>query len=278
MVNIGNLKELRKMEKQINVLIADSDAFFAEQMKQWVMDDFQYNVCDVVDNGYKVIERVDILKPDLLIMDMNLPSIDGIGVLHRLKEKEKGFDNFVMPKVIAISAFKSDEMLQMCSDYGVSYFMKKTFIDTEFKRVINIVTGKNVEKSVTTFSNDLKIGEKYDTETLVTDIIHQIGIPAHIKGYQYLRHAIMLAIENLDIINSITKTLYPTVAQDFKTTASRVERAIRHAIEVAWDRGDTDILNSIFGYTIATSKGKPTNSEFIAMIADRLRLQIKNAS
>lgn len=113
---------------------------------------------------------------------------------------------------------------------------------------------------------------------MVTDIIHEIGIPAHIKGYQYLRHAIIMVIDNLDVINSITKKLYPSVAEDFHTTSSRVERAIRHAIEVAWDRGDTDVLNSIFGYTIATSKGKPTNSEFIAMIADRLRLQIKNAS
>ncbi len=266
------------MEKQINVLIADSDAVFAEQIKQWIMNDFRYNVCDVVDNGYKVIERVDILKPDLLIMDMTLPSINGIGVLHRLREKAKGFDNFVMPKVIAISAFQSDEMLQSCTLYGANYFLNKAVLDAELIRTMNVVMGKNEEKSVATFSNDLKHGEKYDTETLVTDIIHQIGIPAHIKGYQYLRHAIMLAIDNLDIINSITKTLYPTVAQDFKTTASRVERAIRHAIEVAWDRGDTDVLNSIFGYTIATSKGKPTNSEFIAMIADRLRLQIKNAS
>ena len=123
-----------------------------------------------------------------------------------------------------------------------------------------------------------EICENPDVETMVTEMIHEIGIPAHIKGYQYLRHAIMLVIDNLDIINSITKTLYPTVAEDFHTTSSRVERAIRHAIEVAWDRGDTEVLNSIFGYTIATSKGKPTNSEFIAMIADRLRLQIKNAS
>ena len=266
------------MEKQIKVLIADSDAVWADRIKEWVMNDFQYNVCDVVDNGYKVIERVDILKPDLLIMDMNLPSINGLGVLHRLKEKAKGFDNFVMPKVIAISAFKSDEMLKSCTSYGVNFFLEKEFPDTELIRTMNVVMGKNEEKNIVTFSNDMKKGEVYDTETLVTDIIHQIGIPAHIKGYQYLRHAIMLAIENLDIINSITKTLYPTVAQDFKTTASRVERAIRHAIEVAWDRGDTDVLNSIFGYTIATSKGKPTNSEFIAMIADRLRLQIKNAS
>ena len=115
-------------------------------------------------------------------------------------------------------------------------------------------------------------------ETMVTDIIHENGIPAHIKGYQYLRHAIMMVVDDLDIINSITKELYPTVAKDFNTTPSRVERAIRHAIEVAWDRGDTDVLNSFFGYTIANSKGKPTNSEFIAMIADKLRLQTKNAS
>ena len=133
-------------------------------------------------------------------------------------------------------------------------------------------------KKNSAFAKKYPLQDNFDVETMVTEIIHEIGIPAHIKGYQYLRHAIMLVIDNMDIINSITKTLYPTVAQDFKTTPSRVERAIRHAIEVAWDRGDTEILDSIFGYTIATSKGKPTNSEFIAMIADKLRLQIKNAS
>ena len=120
--------------------------------------------------------------------------------------------------------------------------------------------------------------ETVDVETLVTEMIHEIGIPAHIKGYQYLRHSIMMVMENLDVINSITKKLYPTVAEDFHTTSSRVERAIRHAIEVAWDRGDTETLNSIFGYTIATSKGKPTNSEFIAMVADKLRLKIKRTA
>lgn len=267
------------MEKQINVLIADTNKADAEMLSRNITGDFKIKVCEIVNNGYTLIERIDILKPDVVIMDVVLPNIDGIGILQRLKNKRREFENFVMPKVIVLSTFKHDRTAQDCMDLGASYYMVKPvatdaicntirrLCDTTPQAKLGALQGKKYE-----------ICENPDVETMVTEIIHEIGIPAHIKGYQYLRHAIMLVIDNLDVINSITKTLYPTVAEDFHTTSSRVERAIRHAIEVAWDRGDTETLNSIFGYTIATSKGKPTNSEFIAMIADRLRLQIKNAS
>lgn len=266
------------MEKQINVLIADADIEYAELMSRNISGDFKINVCDIVTNGYQVIEKVDILKPDVVIMDVVLPNIDGIGILERLKAKKQEFENFYMPKIIVLSTFKQDKIAQDCINLGANYYMVKPIsydsIRSTVKRLCDTVEDK---KAGFAFSKKLSSGETLDVETMVTEIIHEIGIPAHIKGYQYLRHAIMLVIENLDVINSITKTLYPTVAQDFHTTSSRVERAIRHAIEVAWDRGDTEVLDSIFGYTIATSKGKPTNSEFIAMIADKLRLQIKNA-
>lgn len=267
------------MENQINVLIADADVNYAEQISRNITADFKINVCEIVSNGYQLIERVDILKPDVVIMDVVLPNIDGVGVLERLKSKRQEFENFVMPKVIVLSTFKHDKTAQDCINLGASYYMVKPVsidnIRDTIKRLCDV--GETKTNSIG-IGKKYEIAEKIDVETMVTEMIHEIGIPAHIKGYQYLRHAIMLVIDNLDIINSITKTLYPTVAQDFHTTSSRVERAIRHAIEVAWDRGDTEVLNSIFGYTIATSKGKPTNSEFIAMIADKLRLHIKNAS
>ncbi|MBR5155046.1 MAG: sporulation transcription factor Spo0A [Clostridia bacterium] len=267
------------MEKQINVLIADSDVEYAELLSRNITGDFKINVCEIVSNGYQLIEKVDILRPDVVIMDVVLPNIDGIGVLERFKSKKQEFDNFSMPKVIVLSTFKQDKVAQDCINLGASYYMVKPVSFDSIRNTIRRLCDTMPEKKVNTgFGKKYEICENPDVETMVTEMIHEIGIPAHIKGYQYLRHAIMLVIENLDVINSITKTLYPTVAEDFHTTSSRVERAIRHAIEVAWDRGDTDVLNSIFGYTIATSKGKPTNSEFIAMIADRLRLQIKNAS
>ncbi|MBR5615064.1 MAG: sporulation transcription factor Spo0A [Clostridia bacterium] len=266
------------MEKQINVLIADADTNYAERLSQSISADFKINVCEIVSNGYQLIERVDILKPDVVIMDIVLPNIDGIGVLERLKNKRKEFENFSMPKVIVISTFKHDKTAQDCIDLGASYYMVKPIGAENIRNTIKRLCDKVEEKFNNSFGRKYELCENIDVETMVTEIIHEIGIPAHIKGYQYLRYAIMLVIENLDVINSITKTLYPTVAQEFRTTSSRVERAIRHAIEVAWDRGDPDVLSSIFGYTIATSKGKPTNSEFIAMIADKLRLQIKNVS
>ncbi len=266
------------MEKQINVLIADTDVEKAKELSAKLMSDYKINVCDIVSNGYQLIERVDILKPDVVIMDLILPNIDGLTVLERFQAK-KEFENFTMPKIIVHSLFQNDRTAQECMDLGASHFLKKPANDESIRSAIKRVCGKPKEvKDSAGRGRKFEICENPDVETMVTEIIHEIGIPAHIKGYQYLRHAIMLVIDNMDVINSITKTLYPTVAEDFHTTSSRVERAIRHAIEVAWDRGDTETLNSIFGYTIATSKGKPTNSEFIAMIADRLRLQIKNAS
>ncbi len=268
------------MEKQINVLIADADTEYAESLSRNITGDFRINVCGIVSNGYQLIEKVDILKPDIVVMDLVLPNIDGIGVLERLRNKQQEFSNFVMPKTLILSTFNHDKTAQECASVGANYYMAKPVSFDSVRGAIRRLCDNNVadNKISSGGGKRFEICENPDVETMVTEMIHEIGIPAHIKGYQYLRHAIMLVIDNLDIINSITKTLYPTVAEDFRTTSSRVERAIRHAIEVAWDRGDPDVLSSIFGYTIATSKGKPTNSEFIAMIADRLRLQIKNAS
>lgn len=264
------------MEKQITVLIADDNKEYADTLSRNLATDYRIKVLGIAYDGFQVLEMVDILKPDVLILEIVLPNLDGVGILERLSQKklEK------RPKIIISTTLRQDKIAQSCMDLGAEYFMVKPVNFESLVGAIKRSVGENsfgiIPMKESGFAKPK--ANLRDTETMVTEIIHEIGIPAHIKGYQYLRHSIMLVIENLDVINSITKKLYPTVASDFNTTASRVERAIRHAIEVAWDRGDTDVLNSIFGYTVANSKGKPTNSEFIAMIADRLRLQIKNAS
>lgn len=259
------------MEKKISVLIADDNKEYADKLSRNLMSDFKINVCGVASDGFQVLEMVDILKPDVLITDVVLPSLDGVGVMERLslKKMEK------RPKIIVSSSLRQDKLAQSCMNYGAEYFMVKP---VNVESLIGAIKRSCGEATISAGTYKLQNAPMLDTETMVTDIIHEIGIPAHIKGYQYLRYSIMLVIDNLDIINSITKKLYPTVASHFSTTASRVERAIRHAIEVAWDRGDPEVINSIFGYTVANTKGKPTNSEFIAMIADKLRLRIKNAS
>jgi len=259
------------MEKKISVLIADDNKEYAEKLGRNLASDFKINIAGIAQDGFQVLEMVDILKPDVLIIDVVLPSLDGVGVLERLslKKMEK------RPKIIVSTSLRQEKITQSCMNYGAEYFMIKP---VNFESLIGAIKRSCGDPAFGPIDFAARTSKLPDTETMVTDIIHEIGIPAHIKGYQYLRYSIMLVIDNLDVINSITKKLYPTVAGHFNTTASRVERAIRHAIEVAWDRGDPDILNSIFGYTVANSKGKPTNSEFIAMIADKLRLRIKNAS
>lgn len=259
------------MEKQIKILIADNDRIYGETLKNKIESDYRFSVCSLATDGFEVLEKVEIMKPDVLIMDLILPSLDGMGVLERLKMRQGKQE----PLIIISSSIKKENIAQSCIELGAEYYMIKPLSVDSLINTIKMFYQKS-SGGGTIISK--KGGKACDIETMVTETIHEIGIPAHIKGYQYLRHAIMLVVDNLDVINSITKKLYPTVAKDFGTTASRVERAIRHAIEVAWDRGDTEVLNSIFGYTVANTKGKPTNSEFIAMIADRLRLQIKNAS
>lgn len=260
------------MEKQIRVLIADADNEYASVLAKHLEDDFNIGVCGVVNDGFGVLEMIDINKPNVVIMNVILPRLDGISVLERMASRNSD----TVPKFIMISSVKMEDVAQNCIDLGAGYFMMKPIShECIAKAVRRVLSGGTVQKE--TRLKSLRTDESSDVESMVTEIIHEIGIPAHIKGYQYLRNAIIMVMENLDIINSITKKLYPTVASNFNTTSSRVERAIRHAIEIAWDRGDTEVLNSIFGYTIANSKGKPTNSEFIAMIADRLRLQMKNA-
>lgn len=255
------------MEKKIKILIADDSTEFgqncANALKSYGMD---VKMCQK--DGQCLLHTIQKENPDVVIADVFMPNRDILGVLSVLKD----MDERQRPLVMAISGFDNPRLERETLNAGACYYFIKPF-DTHVlaERIIQLSGWKGnsvpVVKDTVVSDNDL--------ELMVTEIIHQIGVPAHIKGYHYLREAIILSVKDGEMINSVTKVLYPTVAKKNQTTSSRVERAIRHAIEVAWDRGDVDVLNSYFGYTIHNSRGKPTNSEFIAMIADKLRLRLK---
>ena len=227
-----------------------------------------YVRCDCAEDGERAIEMIKSSAYDVVITDLWLSGIDGIGII-RSAAKIVGRDK---PSFILTSPINKQTILVEATEAGADLCIPKPF---DFSVMLSHIDSLIKIKSRPTGDTDTKSG---DIEAQVTKIIHQIGVPAHIKGYQYLRTAILMTIENNDIINSVTKILYPSVAKKYQTTTSRVERAIRHAIEVAWDRGDVDTLNAYFGYTIQNTRGKPTNSEFIAMIADNLRLKYKYAA
>lgn len=262
---------------KIRVLVVDDNREYVEVLCSFMKQEKRIEVVGCAYDGLEAINLMRMTDPDVLILDMVMPNLDGIGVLERMQNLRLK----KVPRILVVSAVLNDSIAAKTISLGAEYFMLKP---VNFEVLVERIAMFSQEEDVKAMEfrpQEIRSFPKPDMgniETMVTDVIHEIGIPAHIKGYQYLRHAIMMVVKDLDIINSITKELYPTVAKDFNTTPSRVERAIRHAIEVAWDRGDTEVLNSFFGYTIANSKGKPTNSEFIAMIADKLRLQIKHAS
>lgn len=230
-----------------------------EHLQAMLEETGEFEVAASTGDGPMVMELVRRTKPELILMDVVLPGLDGFGILRQLAE-EPG-----ERKVIVISAFCSQQAVSRAVELGVYFFLPKPVNEESLLELMRQAVHPEQE-------------EPYHSpalEGMVTAIIHEIGVPAHIKGYQYLREAILLAVDDMDVINAVTKVLYPEVARRFSTTPSRVERAIRHAIEVAWDRGDLETLQKYFGYTVNSAKGKPTNSEFIAMIADRLQLQRK---
>lgn len=219
-------------------------------------------------NGRVILESIKADVPDVVIVEAKMPELDAAALIDTLKTQ---MDK--LPIIIVVSNYDSPQIEREVMQAGAKYYMVKPFEPRILLERIDNLLGNTVIKAA---SFNIHEDIPNDIEYIVTDIIHQIGIPAHIKGYHYLRTAILLAVENNEMINCVTKLLYPTVAKKYSTTSSRVERAIRHAIEIAWDRGDVETLNAIFGYTIHTARGKPTNSEFIALIADKLRLQFKN--
>ena len=259
------------MEKKLIVLIADDSTEFGQNCAN-VINTYGMECVLCPKDGRILLECVDRIRPDVILSDMFLPNIDALGVMKKLYSDTSS----PKPLYFVMSGFSSSRLEAEALSGGASYFFIKPFEFSVLAERILHMCGKTKVPDVI-MNNNAPITDS-DLELMITEIIHQIGVPAHIKGYQYLRDAILMSVKNPDLINSVTKILYPTVAKKHSTTSSRVERAIRHAIEVAWDRGDVDVLNSYFGYTIHTSRGKPTNSEFIAMISDKLRLRLKLAS
>ena len=253
------------MERVNKILIADSSEEYTRNLKMVLNSVDGWNVVATATKGTDAIMLLEQTKPDVMILDLLLPEIDGIGVLRKAAEMKPA------PICMVVSGFLTDYMMSSAAELNVRYFMTKPcMIEAVAERLGEILQADIAAQ------NPKKHSESVNLEAMVTSVIHEIGVPAHIKGYQYLREAIKIAVKDMDVINAITKVLYPQVAKTFSTTPSRVERAIRHAIEVAWDRGDLEVLQGFFGYTVSNSKGKPTNSEFIALIADRLQLQLRN--
>ena len=256
------------MRKKLKIVIADDSTELGQNCAK-ALKGYGMEVVLCQKAGQQVLNAVRSQKPDVVLADVFMPNLDIIGVLNGIRD----MDGKERPMVMAMSSFDNPRLEKETLDAGASYYFLKPFdINTMAERIIQLSGWKNEISPVVVKDNVVTDPE---LELMVTEIIHQIGVPAHIKGYHYLREAIILSVKNSDIINSVTKLLYPTVAKTYNTTSSRVERAIRHAIEVAWDRGDIDVLNSYFGYTIQNDRGKPTNSEFIAMISDKLRLRLK---
>lgn len=248
------------MENTVKILICNENAEERRKISEYVARS-GIRHCDEASDGERAVEMAKKQRYDVIITDLWISGMDGIAIIRELKA------NGSEASFILTSPINKHNILLEATDAGADVCILKPFSENSLISHIDAIL-KTKEK-------DGLADTRPDIESQVTKIIHQIGVPAHIKGYQYLRCAILMTIDDNDIINSVTKVLYPCVAKKYKTTTSRVERAIRHAIEVAWDRGDVDTLNSYFGYTIQNSRGKPTNSEFIAMIADNLRLKYK---
>lgn len=241
-------------------------------------------VIGITKDGNEAVNLISTVRPDIVLLDVIMPHLDGLGVLEKINSRS----GLIPSTFIMLSAVGQDKITQKAIELGAEYYVVKPFdIELLIKRIKelkNFIPNKGTDTFIT---RDVKtqyveipedgIKNQDNLEALVTNIIHEVGVPAHIKGYQYLREAIIMVVNDIDVINQITKSLYPKIATKFNTTPSRVERAIRHAIEVAWGRGDQKTVEKIFGYTISAAKGKPTNSEFIAMIADKLRLELKSA-
>ena len=265
------LQEVNSMEKKLIVLIADDSTEFGQNCAK-VINSYGMEATLCQKDGHILLECASRIRPDIILSDLFLPNIDAVGVMRKIFSDS----SMSKPLYFVMSSFGSPRLESEALSAGAAYFFIKPFdFSVLAERILNMC-GRTPKQDV--FINSNAPVTDSDLELMITEIIHQIGVPAHIKGYHYLRDAIMLSVKEPEYINSVTKVLYPTVAKKHSTTSSRVERAIRHAIEVAWDRGDVDVLNLYFGYTVHTSRGKPTNSEFIAMISDKLRLRLKLAS
>ena len=254
------------MDNHTTVIIADNSEEFCTLLTDHLKRAGGFQVIGTALDGEQAVRLITERKPKVLVLDLMLPKKDGLSVLKAIAGVQP------KPVVLATSAFITDYVSAAAAGLGVQYLMLRPCDMTALVERLEEIRGGESQRMPA-----IRSSGNQSIEAMVTGIIHEIGVPAHIKGYQYLREAIIIAVNDMDVINAITKVLYPQVAKAFQTTPSRVERAIRHAIEVAWDRGDLDTLQRFFGYTVSNTKGKPTNSEFIALIADKLQLQLKSA-
>ncbi len=273
------------MEK-LSVAIADDNERMVEILGELIERDKDLNLVGKAHNGEEIVTIIEQLEPDVVVLDIIMPKLDGLSVMERINQTRQGKK---IPSFIVISAIGQERITEDAFYLGAEYFMRKPFDNhmllNRIKHVRRTgpgtVTYDSIPKPVMTMAlpglvqEEPAVYEKDRLEVDVTEVIHEIGVPAHIKGYQYLRDAIILAIRDIEMMNSVTKMLYPTIAKKYETTPSRVERAIRHAIEVAWTRGKMDTLDQLFSYTVSNGRGKPTNSEFIALVADKIRLKYK---
>lgn len=259
------------------MIIADDNKDFCSILNDYLATQDDVEVVGIAKDGLEALELVTKKSPDVLVLDIIMPHLDGLGVLEKLHT----IDLEKFPKVIVLSAVGQDKITQRAINLGADYYVVKPFDFEIFMKRIRQVTGTTPaiierRKQIEIPSSLINSANSHKSlEAKITNIIHEIGVPAHIKGYLYLREAITMVVDNVELLSAVTKELYPNIAKRFNTTPSRVERAIRHAIEVAWSRGKVDTINNLFGYTVNTDKGKPTNSEFIAMVADKLRLEQK---
>ena len=261
---------------EVKALIVDDNKRIVSLLKDALSKEEGVVVVGTAADGEEALKKIHLLKPDVVLLDLIMPKIDGLGVMERLKSMEPQ----EKPKVIVVSAVNQESVTEHAFELGASYYILKPF-DTRVLvsrvKTAGVASGpeSNVINNVFERAEPGGIRTFRSLETDVTNIIHEIGVPAHIKGYQYLRDAIIMSVEDGEIMGAITKRLYPAIAKKYKTTSSRVERAIRHAIEVAWSRGKMDTIEELFGYTVSSGKGKPTNSEFVALIADKIKLEYK---
>ncbi len=255
------------MLREIKVLIADDNREFCELLSEFITHQDDFRLVGIANNGVEALELINNENPNVVVLDIIMPHLDGIGVLEKLAYIEPG----KRPKVIMLTAFGQEGITQRAVELGADYYILKPFdFSVLATRIRQLADG--AAAAAPTYTSVVK---PKNMDVAVTNIIHEMGVPAHIKGYQYLRDAILMVIDEVSLLGAVTKELYPMIAQKYSTTPSRVERAIRHAIELAWDRGNVEMMNKFFGYTINLERGKPTNSEFIAMVADKLRISAK---
>ena len=258
---------------KLRVVIAEDNPTTSELIEDILKTDDEIEVVGIAYDGLEALELIRDKQPDVMTLDLIMPKLDGLGVM----EKAAELNGISLPNFIVITSASRENVTEMAFELGAQYYILKPFdskvLLSRVQKFKKSVCAKIIDYGSGVFENNVRRPATLESD--VTNIIHEIGVPAHIKGYQYLRDAIMMSVNDGEMLSSITKILYPTIAKQHKTTPSRVERAIRHAIEVAWSRGKMDTIDELFGYTVNNGKGKPTNSEFVALIADKIRLEYK---